>query len=118
MLILATSVWIVAAITLAAASDPSGGWFDYLNKGGVLAVFLIIAYALLSKRIVMGWTYQDMVKERDYYRALAENSTDLTKRSVQSLGDLVAQRETMDALVDLRAEILAARRKNDTPDAS
>lgn len=86
------------------------GWVQDIQTSGVIGMFLLLAFGLLTKRLVMGWTYDAMVAERDYYRNIAYKTTDIADRQVSAAEEMLRR---MDTLV-LRSEVLGTREgKND-----
>jgi hypothetical protein len=65
---------------LIAAADPSGGYLDYVNKGGVIALLVLIVLGSVRKWWVPGWTYAEMAADRDQWRELAMQGTSLAER--------------------------------------
>ena len=90
---------------LAADSTPVTDWVQWLQSGGVIGLFCILAWALLRRKLVMGWTYDAMVAERDYYRSIAYKTTDIADRQVNTAEEMLRRMDTM----ALRSEVLRAR---------
>ena len=95
----------LAAVAILQTTSDLPGWVDYIQSGGVLGVFIIMAYALLTRRVVMGWTYDAMVAERDYYRGIAYKTTDIADRQVTTAEEMLKRMDT----IALRSEVLEAR---------
>ena len=106
--------------SLLAVADPgiTINWISFIQTGGVIGMFVILTWALLRRKIVMGWTYDAMEQERDYYRELAHRRTELADRQMdmaealfQRVGVLTARGAVLEAREQRRRTVRA------TPDA-
>lgn len=86
------------------ATEPGADWLAYVQSGGVVGVFLALTWGLLTKRIVMGWTYTDMVEERNYYRDLAHKGTEIADRQT-TVAEAMLERV---GVLELRGQVLEA----------
>jgi hypothetical protein len=60
--------------------DPTTDWTNYVQTGGTIGVLTAAIIGILRQWIVPGWTYQAMVRDRDYYREIANQSILLADR--------------------------------------
>lgn len=65
------------------AADPTSAdpttWVDWIEKGGVVAIFVLIII-LGSKRLwVWGWQYKEMEDDRNFWRDVALKTVDITE---------------------------------------
>lgn len=95
----------IGVVTLATDNGPIADWLQYIQSGGVIAMFIILFYALLTRKVVMGWTYDQMVGERDYYRNIAYKTTDIADRQVHTAEEMMKRMDT----IALRSEVLEGR---------
>lgn len=54
-------------------------WIQWIEKGGVLAVAVIIIVAGSRKLWVWGWQYREMEADRDFWRDVALRTVDITE---------------------------------------
>lgn len=91
-------------------------WTNAVQTGGTVGLLILVVFCLLTRRIVPGWTYDAMEKERDYYRDLANRGTDIAARQMnvaEVLTDRLGQSEALEreARLMMRREVL--RRDSD-----
>lgn len=91
-------------VTMAAGTSVPD-WLQYIQSGGVIGMFIVLFYALLTRKLVMGWTYDAMVSERDYYRGIAYKTTDISDRQVKVAEEMVSRLDNL----NMRTELLDAR---------
>jgi hypothetical protein len=63
------------ALLLAAAADPTGGLLDFLQKGGVLGLLVLIVLSGARGWWVFSWQYRDLKQDRDDWKQLALSAT-------------------------------------------
>lgn len=56
------------------------GFFDFMNRAGVLGLLIWAMVGGYREWWVWGWQYRQVVKDRDEWKALALKSTSLTTR--------------------------------------
>lgn len=91
------------------ASDPVSSWIDTLQSAGVLGLFVILSFAALTRRIVPGWAYDSMERDRDYYREIAHKGVELADRQIK-VAEVLADRA---GILDSRAAVLSRREQED-----
>jgi hypothetical protein len=71
-----------------AAEDPSGGWLDYLERGGLLGMATVAIFAFFTERVVPGTVYrrriQEEREEKAAWRAIAEGAVARIERAVET----------------------------------
>ena len=75
---------VVTLSVFQATNAELPGWLQDVQTAGVIGMFVMLFFCLLTKRLVMGWTYDAMVTERDYYRGIAYKTTELADRQVST----------------------------------
>lgn len=96
-------VSVIALLATDAAPSPS--WLQYIQSGGVIGMFVVLMYALLTRKLVMGWTYDRMEAERDLYRNIAFRTNDLAERQVNTAEEMLKRMNS----ISLRGDVLEAR---------
>lgn len=64
----------MGALSLALLAQEPGsptGWLDLISSGGVIGMFVLLSWLVATRRLVPGWTYRDMVEDRDRWRTIA-----------------------------------------------
>lgn len=90
------------------AQTEVASWLDLLDKGGTVAILVLIIFGGAKGWYVPGWIYKRQEKELDEMKQLARSGTDLAEKST-NLGTVFAQREQeIIAAIDKRAKELAA----------
>ena len=56
--------------------------YELINKGGVVALLLIIVVAGIKRYWVPGWLYRQILKERDEWKQLALRGSSLATRII------------------------------------
>jgi hypothetical protein len=98
-------VWVFLA-----SGDPQvDTWINYIQSGGIIGVLVVLTVALLTRRIVPGWTYDAMERDRDYYRDVAHKGVELADRQVK-VAEVLADRA---GLLETRAAVLTRRERED-----
>lgn len=87
------------------ATEPTNDLLGYLQSGGVIGMFVVLTWSLVTRRVVMGWTYDAMVQERDYYREIAHKGIELADRQV-TVAEALAERA---GILDNRAALISQR---------
>lgn len=62
-----------------ATQSPGSNWVDILEKGGVLAVLVLIILGGSRRLWVWGWQYREMENDRDFWRDVALKTVDITE---------------------------------------
>lgn len=90
-------------------TEPSGqlDWTNAVQTGGVVGLLLLVVFCLLTKRIVPGWTYEAMERDRDYYRELANKGTEIADRQMNLAEGLAERLDRADHEKRLRDEAAA-----------
>lgn len=106
MSLLAYRLDLLASINLLAQTDVTS-WVDLLDKGGTVAILVLIIFGGARGWYVPGWLYKQLNKELEEMKGLARSGTDLAERSA-NLGTLLAdrEREIADAIDRRAKEIL------------
>jgi hypothetical protein len=75
------------------ASADATGILDLISKGGVIGMFVVIFWAILTKRLVPGWVYQESIEREQKWERLALTGNRLATESVITLRQVVPQEE-------------------------
>jgi hypothetical protein len=59
----------------------ANGIVELLNKGGVIAILVIVIVALIKPYVVPIWMYRDMERDRDYWRDAATTGTNAADKA-------------------------------------
>ena len=98
---------VVTLSVFQATNAELPGWLQDVQTAGVIGMFVMLFFCLLTKRLVMGWTYDAMVTERDYYRGIAYKTTELADRQVSTAEEMLKRMDTL----ALRSEVLEGRER-------
>jgi hypothetical protein len=85
---------LLAGVTLFAAGSE-GQWVDIIERGGVIGMFVLLTWAVLTKRLVPGWAYSAMERDRDLYRDLALKGANVTEHLAERLGIVTGMMEDL-----------------------
>lgn len=91
------SAFISGTLVLLVGSNGDPGWLSYIQSGGVIGMFCVLAWALASRKIVMGWTYDKMESERDFYRNISYKTTEIADRQVQAAEEMLRRMEILNS---------------------
>lgn len=80
-------------IKLAAVEPSPIDWLDLVSRAGVVGLFVLFTWAVLTKRLVPGWSYVSMETDRNYYRDLAEKGTAMAERQLDLAERIVERTE-------------------------
>lgn len=103
-------------VLLQASPVSAATWISYIQTGGVIGMFMVLTWALLSRKIVMGWTYDAMEQERNYYRELAHKGTEIADRQMSMAEAMFARMGVLSARGDVLEAREAARRIREADD--
>lgn len=101
---------VVAVVGVFADVGGSGGeldFFRYIQTGGVVAVLLVLIWAILTRRLVPGWALSDCEKREAEWRELALSGAGILERQT---GVLEAAADRL-RLERIRAEAEAGSRR-------
>jgi hypothetical protein len=97
--------------------DASGlDWATGAQTGGTIGVLVLLVVAILTRKIVPGWTYDAMEKDRDYYRELAAHGTEIAARQMtvaEVLADRMERRDEEEREARLHARRTLLRREGE-----
>jgi len=72
---------------LAQASEPDT--LDYIERGGIIGVGIVLFWLLATKRLVMGWYYNEMKEDRDKYRQIALSTVETGEKATATAEQVV-----------------------------
>lgn len=84
-------------------------WTKLAQSGGVVGMFIILTWAILTQKLVPGWVFTAMERDRDYYRDIAHKGVELADRQI-AIAETLADRA---GLLETREQLLSRRENED-----